>query len=83
MIYLIAFRAKNRYAKIVCIGIASMFFFHISINIGMISGLLPVVGTPLPLMSYGRSNLVTMIVAIGLVLNADIYRDKIQSKLLQ
>ncbi len=83
MIYFIAFRVKSRYGRIVCIGVASMFFFHISINIGMISGLLPVVGTPLPLMSYGRSNLVTMIIAIGLVLNADIYRNQSQSKLLQ
>jgi rod shape determining protein RodA len=83
MIYFIAFRIQNSYGKMVCIGIASMFFFHVSINIGMISGLLPVVGTPLPLMSYGRSNLVTMIIAIALVFNADIYRNQNQSKLLQ
>ena len=83
MIYFIALRVKNHYGRIVCIGVASMLFFHIFINIGMISGLLPVVGTPLPLMSYGRSNLVTTIIGIGLVFNADIYRNKAQSKLLK
>ncbi len=83
VIYCIAFRAKNTFGRILCIGVASMLFCHVFINVGMISGLLPVVGTPLPLMSYGRSNLVTTIIGIGLVLNADIYRDKHQSKLLR
>lgn len=83
MIYFISFRVKNSFGKILSIGVASMIFFHLFINVGMISGLLPVVGTPLPLLSYGRSNLITTILGIGLVLNAEIYRDKSQAKLLK
>ena len=80
-IYFIALRVKNNYSKFICIGVASMLFFHVFINIGMVSGLLPVVGTPLPLLSYGRSNLVTTLIGIGLVLNADINRKLTQIKL--
>lgn len=81
LIYLIALRTKQQYSKLICIGVASMIFFHVFINIGMISGILPVVGTPLPLLSYGRSNLITTIICIGLVFNADLYRN--QSRVLK
>ena len=76
IIYLIAIQSKNIYSKLLCIGVASLIFFHLFINLGMISGLLPVVGTPLPLLSYGRSNLITIILSIGLVFNADLHRKK-------
>lgn len=80
-IYSTAFSCKNIYSRFVCVGVASMVFFHLFINVSMISGLLPAVGIPLPLFSYGRSNLLTTILCLGLVLNADIYRN--QSRLLK
>lgn len=80
-IYFIAFKSNNTYSKMICVGVASMIFLHLFINVGMVSGLLPVVGTPLPLLSYGRSNLVTTIVCMALVLNTDIYKN--HSKLLK
>jgi rod shape determining protein RodA len=76
IIYAIAISAKNIYSKLLCIGVASLIFFHLFINIGMISGLLPVVGTPLSFLSYGRSNLMTTIICIGLVLNVDLQKKK-------
>lgn len=74
IIYSIAISIKNNYSKLLCVGVASLIFFHLFINIGMISGLLPVVGTPLVFLSYGRSNLITTIISIGLVLNADLQK---------
>ncbi len=74
MMYMIALRCKVSYTKLVCVGIISMIFFHTFINIGMISGLMPAVGIPLPLFSYGRSNLITIFIGLGLVLNADVFR---------
>ncbi len=74
IIYSIAFATKNTYSRLLCTGVASLLFFHLFINIGMISGLLPVAGTPLPLLSYGRSNLITTMISIGLVFNADIQK---------
>ncbi len=74
-IYSIGLSSKNQYSRLVSVGVASFIFFHLFINIGMISGLLPVVGTPLPLLSYGRSNLITTLICSGLVINADVYRN--------
>ena len=82
IIYLIAIAAKNIYSKLLCVGVASLIFFHLFINLGMISGLLPVVGTPLSFLSYGRSNLITTIICIGLVLNADLQKKKLLKYLL-
>jgi rod shape determining protein RodA len=76
-IYLIAIYARNTYSKLLSIGVASMVFFHIFINLGMISGLLPPTGIPLPLLSYGRSNLITIVLSVGLVLNSNLQRKKI------
>ena len=68
----ISSRAHTRFGSLVCIGIASVFLLYISVNIGMVSGLLPVVGLPLPFISYGGSALVTMLAALGLVMRVAI-----------
>ncbi len=67
-ILVISQRAHSRFASLLCIGIASVFMLYIIVNIGMVSGLLPVVGLPLPFISYGGSALVTMMAALGLVM---------------
>jgi len=69
--YRIAFNAVNHFGKMIVIGIATMIFLHIFINVGMISGLMPVVGTPIPLLSYGGSNLASVLIGLGLVLSVD------------
>ena len=51
-----------------------MLFWHVVINIGMVSGMLPVVGVTLPLISYGGSSILTIAVALGLVMNVSVRR---------
>src|SRR5574341_348115 len=70
----IAREAKDRFAALVAAGVAGMLLFQVTINVGMVTGLLPVVGVPLPLMSYGGSSLVTTLAAMGLLLNIHMRR---------
>jgi rod shape determining protein RodA len=67
-------RAKNTFGMVVALGITFMFFWHVIINIAMCLGLLPVVGIPLPLFSYGGSFLLVMLLGLGLLLNIYIRR---------
>jgi rod shape determining protein RodA len=59
-----------RFSSVVAIGITTLFLFHVFINIGMTQGLLPVIGIPLPFMSYGGSFFLTSILAVGILLHA-------------
>jgi rod shape determining protein RodA len=63
---------KHNFGRVIVSGILINIFCHFFINIGMISGMLPVVGTPLPMLSYGGSITATTIISLGLVLNIDI-----------
>lgn len=65
----IASTVKNTYASIAAIGMVSLFAVHIFINIGMSMGLLPVIGIPLPFLSYGGSHLITNLIMVGVLLN--------------
>ena len=71
-ILIIAGRAHTRFGSLICTGIASIFILYITVNIGMVTGLMPVVGVPLPFVSYGGSALVTMLAALGLVMRTAI-----------
>lgn len=64
---LIARRAKDVFGEVVAVGIATMFATHVVLNIGMAVGLLPVIGLPLPLISYGGSAMLTALVALGIL----------------
>lgn len=70
----IASMVKNRYASLVAIGIVSIFATHMIINIGMSMGMMPVIGVPLPFLSYGGSNLLTNMIMAGLLLNMYVNR---------
>ena len=63
----IANRAKDPFASLLAIGVVTMLLFHVFVNVGMATGLMPVVGIPLPLMSFGRTSLLTNVIAIGLL----------------
>lgn len=65
----IAREAKDRFGIMLAFGCSTLFFWHILINIAMVVGLFPVIGVPLPFMSYGGSNLLSFIVATGLLIN--------------
>ena len=66
-IFQVANRSEDYFSTFVCVGVASLLFWHIIINIGMATGLLPVVGLTLPLLSFGGSSVVTFLCAIGIV----------------
>ena len=75
---LIADRAKDKFGSLMAIGIVSMFMFHVFVNIGMATGLMPVVGIPLPLMSYGGSALLTNFASMGILQSISMRRQKLQ-----
>lgn len=72
----IASRAGDDFGRYIAIGIVTMYIFHIFVNIGMVSGILPAKGLPLPLMSYGGTFLVITMVSIGLLESIAIRRKR-------
>jgi rod shape determining protein RodA len=70
----IAANARDKFGSFLCIGVAGLFFWHAFINIGMVTGLLPVVGVPLPLFSYGGSSVIVDLLGIGVLLNVSLRR---------
>ena len=70
----IAVQSKDRFGAILSFGVVAMLFWHIFINIGMVLGMMPVVGIPLPLISYGGSFLLSTFIGIGLLLNVSMRR---------
>lgn len=72
----VAKTAKDNIGSYIAIGIAGIFFFHMTENIGMTIGLLPITGVPLPFVSYGGSSMVTNFICIGLLLNISSRRQK-------
>jgi rod shape determining protein RodA len=75
----ISFQAKDLPGKLISAGITMMIFGQVFINIGMVIGILPVVGIPLPFMSYGGSSMVVFMFGIGLLLNVRMRRFVLQS----
>jgi rod shape determining protein RodA len=70
----VASQAKDRFGAVLAVGAAAVIFWHALINMGMAAGVLPVVGVPLPLFSYGGSNMITMLMAVALVMNVSMRR---------
>ncbi len=70
----IAGQARDRLGKLLAVGIVTMLFSHVFINIGMNIRLMPVTGIPLPLLSYGGTSVLCSLVAIGILQNIHIYR---------
>jgi rod shape determining protein RodA len=70
----IAVESKDRFGAIVAFGVVSMLFWHVFINVGMVLGIMPVVGIPLPLLSYGGSFLLSTLAGVGLLLNVSMRR---------
>jgi rod shape determining protein RodA len=70
----VARRAGDRFGMFLALGVTAMLFWHIVVNLGMVIGLLPVVGVPLPLFSYGGTSMVTTMIGVGLLLNISMRR---------
>src|SRR5919199_605934 len=59
--------SRDRFGVLIAVGIATIFLFHVFVNVGMAMGIMPVTGIPLPFISYGRSNLVVSLISLGLL----------------
>ncbi len=70
----IASSVKNRFASLASIGIVAMFLYHYFVNLGMVMGIMPVTGLPLPFISYGGSFLNTSMVAVALLFNFSLHK---------
>ncbi len=70
----IAYHCRNAFATILAVGSCAMIFWQAVINLGMVMGLMPVVGVPLPLISYGGSSVLTIMICIGILMNVSMRR---------
>ena len=73
--YAIAYRSRNHFGKLLAIGMTGIFFLYIFINVAMVMGMVPVVGVPLPLISYGGTAMLTLLIGFGLIMSVYIHRD--------
>ena len=70
----VAKKCNDRFGKLLAVGVTAMLFWHIMINIGMVIGIFPVVGVPLPLFSYGGTSMITSMVGAAILLNIQMRR---------
>ncbi len=70
----VARRASDHFGMYLALGVSAMLFWHIVVNLGMVIGLMPVVGVPLPLFSYGGTSMVTTMIGVGILLNVSMRR---------
>ncbi len=76
MLFWAAKTCRNRFGQLICFGFMLNFFIYYFINISMVLGVLPTVGVPLPLMSFGGSSLISLLFGFGLCQNAHIHKDQ-------
>jgi rod shape determining protein RodA len=72
----VAAGARDRFGAFVAVGVAAMIFWQVFENIGMVTGLLPITGITLPLMSFGGSSMVSVLIGIGLLVNVSLKRQR-------
>jgi len=71
---MVALSCRNQFGRLAAFGITMSMFLYVFINVAMISGLIPVVGIPLPLVSYGGTAMMTFLIGYGLLLSISIHR---------
>ena len=72
-VILIGNMAKNNFSKLYCYGFAAAFFSYVTVNMAMVLGLLPIVGAPLPIMSYGGSAMLAIMIGLGVAMSCKIH----------
>ncbi len=73
--YAIAFRSRHHFGRLLALGLTTNFFLYVFINTAMVMGLIPVVGVPLPLISYGGTAMLTVLFGFGLLMSVHVHRD--------
>ena len=72
-IFKIGSQTRNNFSRLFCFGFAAAFFVYVTVNMSMVLGLLPIVGAPLPIMSYGGSSMLSIMLGLGIVMSCKIY----------
>jgi rod shape determining protein RodA len=78
--FAIGLRSRSHFGRLLAMGLTSMLFLYVFINIAMVMGLIPVVGVPLPLISYGGTAMLTQMIGIGFLINVYLHRDVMISR---
>ena len=73
--FAMSMRSQNHFGRLLGMGVTATFFLYVFINIAMVMGLIPVVGVPLPLISYGGTAMITLLVGFGLLMGVWVHRD--------
>ena len=71
----LSLRCRNQFGRLLGMGVTTTFFLYVFINIAMVMGLIPVVGVPLPLISYGGTAMMTLLIGFGLLMSVWVHRD--------
>ena len=66
---------RSSFGKLYCYSFATAFFIYVAVNMGMVLGLLPIVGAPLPIMSYGGSSMMAIMLGLGIAMSCKVYKD--------
>ena len=69
-------QSRNNFARLFCFGFAAAFFVYVTVNMAMVLGLLPIVGAPLPIMSYGGSSMLSIMIGLGIVMSCKVYQQE-------
>jgi len=67
---------RDTFGKLYCYSFATAFFLYVAVNMGMVLGLIPIVGAPLPILSYGGSSMMAMMFGLGIVMSCKIHKDQ-------
>ena len=73
--FVISLRLRNQFSRLASMGIVSVFFFYMFINIAMVMGLVPIVGVPLPMVSYGGTSMLSLMIGFGIIISCNVHRD--------
>ena len=69
-------QSRNNFSRLFCFGFAAAFFVYVTVNMAMVLGLLPIVGAPLPIMSYGGSSMLSIMIGLGFVMSFKIHQQE-------
>lgn len=73
--FLIAINCQNQFARLAAFGLTVNFFLYLCVNIAMVTGMIPVVGIPLPLISYGGTAMITLLIGFGILLSLSVHKE--------
>ena len=68
---------RSIFGKLYCYGFANAFFIYVAVNMSMVLGLLPIVGAPLPILSYGGSSMLAIMLGLGIVMSCNVHKNSV------